>query len=186
VQAAALLDLSWDAVYHLMGRAVARGLKRRQLDSIRHVGMDEKSFGRGHRYISVLTDLDQSRVLEVVPERTQEAAEALWQTLSEEQRRQVEAVAMDMWEAYENAARVQAPQAQIVHDKFHIAKHLNEAVDQVRRREHKQLMREGDQTLKGSKQLWLFNPKNLSEEQQASFEELLERGGFDLIKVTQS
>ena len=174
VQGAALLGLSWDAVYHIMGRAVARGLSRRKLEDIEYVGMDEKSFGRGHSYISLLTDLGQSRVLEVTPDRTQEAAEALWQTLSPDQRQQIQAVAMDMWEAYENAVQAQAPGAKIVHDKFHISKHLNEAVDQVRRQEHKQLMKEGDETLKGSKQLWLYNPQNLSEEQKLSFQQLLE------------
>ena len=65
-----------------MRRAVKRGLSRRQCEGLRHLGIDEKSFLAGQSYISVLTDLEGSRVLEVVEGRTQEAAELLWETLS--------------------------------------------------------------------------------------------------------
>ena len=79
---------------------------------------------------------------------------------------------MDMSAGYQSATRIEAPQARIVFDKFHVAKHLGEAVDKVRRQEHKQLMAEGDETLKGSRQLWLYNPQNFSEEQATEFERL--------------
>ncbi len=174
--AAVLMDLSWDEVDHILRRAVQRGLSRRQLEGLVHLGIDEKSFMAGHSYISLLTDLEGSRVLEVVAERTQEAGEALWATLSEPQRKQIEAVAVDMWEPFMNAVRAQAPQAELVHDKFHVAGHLNEAVDKVRRSEHKQLMAAGDETLKGTRQLWLYNPLNFSEEQAASFSALRDSG----------
>ena len=64
------------------------------------------------------------------------------------------------------------PNAEIVHDRFHISKHLNEAVDKVRRQEHKALMKDGDETLKGTKQLWLYNPENMSDEQYEEFDTL--------------
>jgi len=160
-QAAQLLSLHWETAHSIMQRAVARGLERRQTDEVTYVGFDEKSFGRGHDYVSVMTDLDASRVLEVVPERTEEAAEKLWKTLPEEQRKRVRGVAMDMWPAYATATEKHAPQAEIVHDKFHVAKHLNEAVDDVRRREHRELKEVGDARLTGSKQLWLYNRTNL-------------------------
>ena len=75
-----------------------------------------------------------------------------------------------MWPAFETSAEVHVPQAEIVHDRFHISKHLNEAVDKIRRQEHKALLMEGDETLKGTKQLWLYNPENISDEQWAQFE----------------
>jgi transposase len=101
--AAALLGLSWDSLQTIMNRAVERGLERREATPIPHLGIDEKSFGRGHDYITVLTDLNGSRVLDVVPDRTQVAAEAILQTLTPEQRQQVQAVAADMLPAYANA-----------------------------------------------------------------------------------
>ena len=167
-----LLKLNWSSLQRIMDRAVERGLFHRQLDEIKHVGMDEKSFGRGHDYVSVLTDIDGSRVLEVVPGHDEESADALWNTLSEQQKGSVEAVAMDMWQAFENSAVSNVPNAEIVHDRFHISKHLNEAVDKVRRQEHKALMKDGDETLKGTKQLWLYNPENMSDEQYEEFDTL--------------
>jgi transposase len=171
-QACDLLGLDWDAVQRVMERAVARGLKRRELEGLAHVGIDEKSFRSGQSYISLLTDLDGRRVLEVIEGCDQATAEALWQSLPEQQRRNIEAVALDMAPAFIAASREAVPQAELVHDKFHVAKHLNEAVDTVRRQEHKELMAQGDETLKSTRQLWLFNPVNFSDEQAADFEAL--------------
>ena len=171
-QARELLGLDWDAVQRIMDRAVTRGLKRRELEGLVHVGIDEKSFRSGQSYISLLSDLDASRVLEVIEGCDQATAEALWQSLPEEQRGQIEAVALDMAPAFIAASRAAVPQAELVHDKFHIARHLNEAVDKVRRQEHKELLIQGDDTLKNTRQLWLYNPINFSAEQAADFEAL--------------
>ena len=70
VQAQWLTALSWDQVDRVMERAVTRGVARRSLEGLRYAGLDEKSFGKGHDYVSVLHDLEGRRVLEVVPERT--------------------------------------------------------------------------------------------------------------------
>ena len=168
-QGCELLGLSWDTAQEIMRRAVERGLERRQLEALKHLGMDEKSFRRGQSYVTLLTDLDQSRVLDVVEERTTEAADQLWETLSPEQKQTVEAVAVDMWEPFIQTIRKQVPDADIVHDKFHVSKYLGEAVDKVRRQEHKELMAQGDETLKGTRQLWLYNPQNFSPEQVEEF-----------------
>ncbi len=147
VQAQSLTALSWDQVDRIMERAVARGLQRRSLGGLAYVGLDEKSFGKGHDYVSVLHDVTGRRVLDVVPERTREAADALWATIPAAQAQGVAAVAMDMWEPYLEATRSAAPRALIVHDKFHCAKELNQAVDLVRRREHRDLRAQGRETL---------------------------------------
>jgi transposase len=148
---------------------VERGLERRQLDAMKHLGMDEKSFGRGQSYITLLTDLEEARVIDVVEDRTAEAAEQLWQALTPEQKQAVEAVAVDMWEPFIRTIEKEVPDADIVHDKFHISKYLGEAVDKVRREEHKELMAQGDETLKGTRQLWLYNPENFNPEQRSEF-----------------
>lgn len=165
----ALLGLSWGRAQTIMQRAVERGLERRSLDEVKHVGMDEKSFGKGHDYISVLTDIDASRVLEVRRGRDQTAADDLWSVLTTQQRAQVQAVALDMWPAYASSAAEHVPQADRVHDRFHISKHLNEAIDQVRRREHKTLLRDHDETLMRTRSLWLYHPEHLSDEQWQRF-----------------
>ena len=171
-KAAGLLGLNWESVQTIMERGVARGLERRTVDQVEHVGLDEKSFRRGQSYVSLIVDLDASRVLEVTPDRTTASAEKLWEVLPENQRLKVQAVAMDMSSAYEEATHEMAPQAEIVHDKFHVSKHLNEAVDQVRRAEHKDLQSRQDDRLKRTRQLWLFAEDNLSAEQIVRFGDL--------------
>lgn len=164
VQAAAMmLSIDWSTAQAIMKRAVERGLQRRSLDDVKHVGIDEKNFGKGHDYVSVMTDIDGSRVLEVAPERTIEACDSLWNTLSDEQKENIDAVAMDMWQAFETSTVKNVPDANIVYDRFHIAKYLGDAVDKVRRAEHKELMKSGDERLKGSRYSLLFNPENLTE-----------------------
>jgi transposase len=171
-QACELLGIGWETAHELMRRAVERGLERRQLEALKHLGMDEKSFGRGQSYITLLSDLDESRVIDVVEDRTSEAAQQLWRTLSLQQKQAVEAVAVDMWEPFIQTIQKEVPDADIVHDKFHVSKYLGEAVDKVRRAEHKELMAQGDETLKGTRQLWLYNPQNFSPEQRQEFSAL--------------
>ena len=150
-----LTRLSWSTVNAIMVSAVARGMLRRTGEGIDYLGMDEKSSERGHTYASILTDIDRSRVLDLVPQRKLEAAVGLLETLTPAQRRSVKAVAMDMWPAYMSATRQCMPQADIVHDKFHVSKYLGEAVDAVRKHEHRSLSQAGSSPLKGSKWAWL-------------------------------
>ena len=173
-QGCGLLGIGWESAHEIMRRAVERGLGRRQLEGLKYLGMDEKSFRRGQSYITLLTDLEASRVLDVVEERTMEASDQLWETLSAEQKQGVEAVAVDMWAPFIQTIQKQVPNADVVHDKFHVSKYLGEAVDKVRRQEHKELAGQGDETLKGTRQLWLYNPQNFSEEQRSEFAALKE------------
>ena len=129
-------------------------------------------FARGHKYATVLNDLSGSRVWKVVGGRKQVDADGVWDSLTQEQCEGVQAIAMDMWTAFENSAGEALPNAKIVHDQFHVSKHLNEAVDKVRKAEHRKLIAEGDDTLKGSKYDWLRNHPDIRKAESASFREL--------------
>jgi transposase len=168
------LGLSWDEVHGIMERAVARGLARREAEPIPRIGVDEKAFRKGHKYATLVTDLDRGCVLYVAQERKQASLDGFWGTLTAEQLASIEAVAMDMCEAYENSVREHVPDAEekIVFDKFHVAKNLSEAVDKVRRAENKALRAEGDDILVGTKYQWLRNPDNFTDEQWRRFREL--------------
>jgi len=148
-----LLGLSWDGANTIIKRAVERGMAQRDISEVTRVGIDEKSFLRGHNYITLLNDLDEGRVLDVVPERTEKACrELIVKALpTDESRSRIEAVAIDMWPAFRNAVTGLLEEAEIVYDRFHVSKYLGEAVDQVRRQEHKELMAQGDQTLVGAR-----------------------------------
>ncbi len=176
-KAAQLLGLSWDEAHLIQERAVKRGIERRELDEMKHVGIDEKSFLRGQSYASLLYDLDGSRVLEVVKDRTEEAAKSLLSTLPEEKRNNIEAVAVDMWDPYLSAIGIRLPEAEIVHDKYHVVSYLTKMVDEVRRQEHKELKKSGDEDLlKGTRYTWLRNPENWTDDDEATFEELKNLG----------
>ena len=150
-----LTRLAWSTINGIMVSAVERGMLRRSEEAVPHLGLDEKSSERGHTYVSILTDIDRSRVLDLVPERKLEAAKSLLETLSPAQRASVKAVAMDMWPAFMSAVQTCLPQADIVHDRFHVSKYLGEAVDTVRRQEHRSLALAGTSPLTGSKWAWL-------------------------------
>lgn len=172
-EARKLLKLSWHQVEAIKRRAVERGLARREAHPIEYLGIDEKQFRSGHKYITNLVDLEQGRVLDVVEERKESACKMLLeQALTEDQREQVTAVALDMWKAFANAVGDLLPQAAIVHDRFHISQHLNQSVDQVRRAENKQLAGEGDDRLKGTKHFWLYNEENAKVAQSEQFARL--------------
>lgn len=167
------LGLSWDEVHAIMDRAVRRGLARRKAEELPHLGVDEKAFRKRHRYVTIVTDLWRGRVLYVAEDRKQASLDGFWNTLSAEQLASIQAVATDMHVPYEASIRERFADAdeKIVYDKFHIAKHLGEAVDRVRRAENKQLLAADadDKRLVGTKYRWLRNPDNFTDEQWRKF-----------------
>ena len=167
-----LLKLSWYEVHHIQERAVQRGLERRETEGIKHLGIDEKSFMKGHSYATVVSDLDKARVFDVAKDRKEGSLSEILEKIPEEQRAEIAAVAMDMWEPYMNAVEISLPEVDIVHDKFHISKHLGEAVDKVRKMENRELLKGGVEDLKGTKYLWLTNPEKWTNEQKGLFKEL--------------
>ena len=172
-EARKVLNLNWHQTEAIKKRAVERGLKKRRKTAIGYIGIDEKQFRSGHRYVSCLVDLKGSRVLDVVENRTEQACKELIEAaLSKGQRKKVKAVALDMWQAYANAVSQTLPEADIVHDRFHISQHLNEAVNKIRSEEHKQLSAQQDYRLKGSKFSWLCNEENMPERLSEQFKSL--------------
>ena len=166
------VKLGCEAIWGIMQRAVRRGLQRRELGKLTWVGVDEKSFLRRHNYVTIVTDLEETRVMFVADDRKQESLEAFWAVgLGVSQREGIEAIAMDMWEPYVQAtlARIPGAQEKIVFDKFHIAKHLNEAVDRVRRAEHREVLARKDERLVGTKYTWLRNPESFADEAWKAF-----------------
>lgn len=168
------LGLSWDEVHGIQERAVKRGLERRKAEPVTRLGVDEKSFTRGHRYFTLVNDLDRGRVLFVAENRTTESLDEFWSSLSAVQIDAVEAIAMDMWDPYVTSTVNHLPEARrkIVFDKFHIAKHLSEAVDLVRRRENRQLRANGDDRLTGTRYDWLRHPAKMEPEDRKAFADL--------------
>ncbi len=168
------LGLSWDSVQVIMNRAVERGLMRRDLTGLEVVGVDEKSFGKGQDYISVLHDIEGGRVLEVGVGADAASVESLWKKLPAEALSAIKLAVMDMAETMRKGTRDALGDIDIGYDRFHVDKHVVAAVDEVRRKENQELLEIGDHTLKNTRFLWLFNPLNMKTWHRERFEKLLE------------
>jgi transposase len=175
--ASRLLHTSWDETWHLMERAVARGQATKPVAVPVLMGVDEKAAGKGHDYITVVSDLERGTVEYLADERRQASLDGYFEQFGEEQLARIEAVAMDMWEPFATSVREHLEDAdqKIVFDKFHIMKYMVEAVDTVRKAENRTLTSQGDKSLTGSKYLWMYSSEKLPERHQERFA-VLRRG----------
>jgi transposase len=172
-----LSGITWDQAWAVVERAVARGLDRKEHRLPARIGIDEKSFAKGHKYETLVYDIDKATVEYVGDHREQESLEAYFKQFSPEERNGVEAVAMDMWEPYINATLTWIPDAKrkMVFDRFHIMGHVSKAVDEIRKLEHRDLLKAGCDDLKHTKYLWLWNEENIPEWRRDEFEQLKAR-----------
>jgi transposase len=163
------MRLSWDQIDGIMQRAIDRGLALRKDRIVKHVGIDEKSFKKRHKYVTIVTDLDASEVVWVGSGRKRETLDAFWKSLSSQQLAGIEGVAMDMWPAYIESTLALLPDAEekIVFDKFHVMKYLTHAVDLERRAAGR-----SDPTLKKTRYHWLRRPGNMSHSERIEFSKL--------------
>ena len=159
--------LNWKTVAGIVKRAVDYGLRNRKRLPVHVIGIDEVSRRKGQVYLTVVYDLERRLLLWVGEDRTEEAVKKFF--TAEMGRRRcstLQVVCMDMWASYVNLVREHAPQAQILFDRFHIVKHLQEAVDEVRRSQMRRLIGREKVTFKSTRWLLLKNPWNLTSEQK--------------------
>ena len=170
------MRLTWDEIDGVKQRAVERGLARRELEEIRHVGVDETSFQKRHEYVTVVSDLERDRVVYVADDRTHASLDGFWALLSPEQLAAIEAVAMDMCPGYVRSTleHVEDARSKICFDRFHVAKLLNDAVNAVRKQENRELAASGEYVPKGTKYVWTQNPENMPQDRRVMFDLLRE------------
>jgi len=159
-----LLRISWDEAAGIQERAVRRGLERRETVSPKRIGVDETSFQKRHEYVTVVSNQQSGDVLYVADDRGHTSLDDFYLGLNKTQLADIESVCMDMWAPYISSTQKYVPDAEekIAFDKFHVAKHLGDAVDRVRRSEHKELVERGCDDLNGTRYLWLRKSENLS------------------------
>jgi transposase len=167
-----ILGISWYEAWHLLDRAVERGLAGKLKRTISYYGVDEKSAGHGQDYITIICDLKEGNVEEVVEGSRKESLSGYLEKLSKEEIQGIEAISMDMSKAYIQAVLDEVPDGdkKIVFDRYHIMSHMGKAVDKVRREEHAALLgKNGESPLKGSKFVWLYSKENLPRKYWADF-----------------
>jgi len=173
-----ILRISWDEADGIKQRAVKRGLARKSPEVMERLCVDEKGMGHGQNYLSIVAEVkeDQTTVQYVGDGREQESLDAFWESLTAEQLEGVKAVGMDMWEPYVKSTLAHVPGAasKIVHDPFHLVKYMNEAVNDVRKSEHRRLQAAGDDILKNTRQLWLYGMENVPAKHAQRFDEVRE------------
>jgi len=169
-----ILRVSWDEAWGIMVRAVRRGMAAKEDRVVEYLGVDEKSVARGHTYFTIVCDLELGTVEYVANDRKQTSLDGYFKGLTEEQLEGIEGIAMDMWDPYVGSVLEHVPDGRekIVFDRYHIMKHMNDAVDSVRKGEHKELLKDGDESLKRTKYLWLYAGENLPERHRERFEAL--------------
>jgi len=159
--------LNWKSVATIVKRAVEYGLRHRRRPPVHVIGIDEVSRRKGQVYLTVVYDLERRVLLWVGDDRTEEAVRPFFtKEMGRRRCHTLRVVCMDMWAAYASLVREYAPQAQVLFDRFHIVKHLQEAVEEVRRSEMRRLSREERVVFKRSRWLLLKNPWNLTPDQK--------------------
>jgi transposase len=158
------LGVSWDVIKDLQKRDLSRRYARPKLKHLRHIAIDEIAVAKGHRYLTVVMDLDSGAVVFVGDGKGADALRPFWKRLRPS-KAVIEAVAMDMSAAYRQAVSAHLPKATIVFDHFHVIKLFNDKLSDLRRalyREATEVMHKA--VLKGTRWLLLKNPENLDEE----------------------
>jgi transposase len=159
---AAIVGLSWDVVKDIEKRWLTKRFRLPRLKGVRHIAIDEIAIGKGHRYLTVVLDLDSGKVLFVGDGKGADALNPFWKRVSRCKQCKIHSVAIDMSPAYISAVSAKLPKARIVFDRFHIVRLCNEMLTKLRRvLYHEATERLHKDVLKGTRWLLLKNPENI-------------------------
>lgn len=182
-EVATIFHTSWEKVYRSVAWVVEYGLEHRNLDGITAIGVDEIQFQKGHRYLTVVYQInaDCRRLLWVGQDRTTKTLLRFFKMLGRERTAAIQFVCSDMWRPYLDVIARKAGQAIHILDRFHIVAKLNKALDEIRAGEARQMARDGyEAVLKHSRWCFLKREENLTDKQQVKLDDLLQ---YDLKSV---
>jgi transposase len=180
---ARFLRIDWDTVGRICQRVVATDLDQDRLDGLVTIGVDEISWRKHHKYLTLVTDHIRGKVVWGRAGKDTATLDAFFDELGEQRAGQIEAVSMDMGSAFNKSVRAEghAPKAIICIDPFHAVKLVGEALDVERRKAWNELRHGSDpaaaKKFKGARWALLKKPANLTDEQAATLRQLKRRGG---------
>ncbi len=167
--------LDWKTVKALEKQYMQEQLRRAGTPGPKVIGIDEISIRKGHTYRIVVSDLERKRPIWFGGEdRSEKSLDLFYAALGEAKSQRIELAVMDMWKAFHNSTSKHAPQAAILFDKFHVIRHLNEALDKVRKSEYARLSGKDRRFIKGQKYTLLSRRENLDTEGRLALRTLLE------------
>jgi transposase len=168
-----LAHIAWLTVGSIIARVVGRKLDADRLEQLYVIGIDEVSYRKGHKYLSVIADHRSGDPAWIAEGRSRETVGKFFDELGPERSEKVAIVTMDMCAAYVEEVKARAPNAQIAFDPFHVVKLANEAVHNVRRTEARDRKGSTEATvLKGSRWALLKAPENLRPAEQVRLAEV--------------
>jgi len=178
---ARLCRIDWDTVGRICQRVVARGLDTDRLDSLVNIGVDEVSWRRHHRYLTLVTDHKAGKIVWGAEGKDTDTLDGFFADLGAERADQLEAVSTDMGAAFIKSAANNAVNAVRCIDPFHAVALVTNALDVERRKAWNELRQLPDQdaakTFKGARWVLLKRPDNLSEDQSVTLRRLRNQGG---------
>ena len=175
-ETAMIFGTSWDTVFRAVDWVVRWGLVHREIGDIGAIGVDEIAYRRGHKYLTLVYQIDagRRRLLYVARDRTEESLRGFFGTVPSKAVEGLQFVCTDMWRQYMNVLAEQASGAVHIFDRFHVMKKLNEKINKVRAEESRQLKNRGqEEVLKHSRWCLLKRPENLTSKQAAKLSELV-------------
>jgi len=175
-EVARVFQTTWEHVFRSVKYAVSWGLAHRDLEGIEAIGVDEIQWQRGHKYLTLVYQIDEDcrRLLWVGKDRTTKTFLRFFRMFGQERSSQLRFVCSDMWKPYLKVIAKKAGQAVHVLDRFHVMAKMNKAIDEVRAAEAKRLERDGyEPVLKHSRWCLLKREENLTEKQAVKLSELL-------------
>jgi len=175
-ETAEAFQTTWDNVFRSVKMAVAWGLTHRNLENVTAIGIDEISWGKGPKYLTLVYQINAGcrRLLWIGRERTQKTLRAFFEDFGQEAAARLRFICSDMWKPYLRIVAELAGQAVHILDRFHIMSQVGKAIDKVRAQEVKQLKAKGEEpVLTHSRWCFLKRPENLSDKQTVKLKELL-------------
>ena len=175
-ETAVIFRTTWEKVFHSVEWAVEWGLAHRDLSNVSSIGVDEVLWHRGHKYLTVVYQIDDGcrRLLWAGKDRTVRTLLRFFRVFGKERSAQLRFVCSDMWKPYLRVIAKKAAQAVHVLDRFHIAMHMNKAIDEVRAKETRELKAKGlSPILTHSRWCLLKRPENLTPKQEVKLSDLL-------------
>lgn len=157
------LDLSWDTIKTVVETRLEKDYRRIGYRHVRHIAIDEIYLGKTHKYVTLVVDLDNGRIIWVGEGRGGDALREFWRRFKQSGGR-LRAVAMDMSGAYAASVRGHAPHAILTFDRFHVVKLMNERLDDLRRELVRETGGEAGKAIKGLRWLLLHRKDNLEED----------------------
>lgn len=183
LEVARCFDVNWRMVFESVRGVVDFGLKHRDLEAIDAIGVDEIQYSKGHRYLTVVYQINEGarRLLYVTKDRSVRSLLRFFRMIGKARASQIKFVCSDMWRPYLKVIAKKIPHAMHVLDRFHIVANLNKALNEIRTTEARQLRQEGyEEVLKHTKYCFLKRRENLTSNQRTKLKDVLK---YDLKSV---